>query len=216
MMRVTLDAKINELYNMLTKMSNMVETNIEKSLRALINQDVALAQEVIDFDKEINAYETEIEMSCVNVIATQTPLAMDLRRVFSVVKIVTDLERIGDHCVNVSRVVKSLGQYELITPLVVIPDMGERVKKMVHNSIQAFVDEEVNLARQTAEEDEIVDEIYGKLYRKLLDYMKGDHDQEDQIIGLLLVGRYFERMADHATNICERLIYLETGENVKY
>lgn len=215
-MRVTLDAKINELYNMLTKMSNMVETNIEKSLRALINQDVALAQEVIDFDKEINAYETEIEMSCVNVIATQTPLAMDLRRVFSVVKIVTDLERIGDHCVNVSRVVKSLGQYELITPLVVIPDMGERVKKMVHNSIQAFVDEEVNLARQTAEEDEIVDEIYGKLYRKLLDYMKGDHDQEDQIIGLLLVGRYFERMADHATNICERLIYLETGENVKY
>lgn len=215
-MRVTLDAKINELYNMLTKMSNMVETNIEKSLRALINQDVALAQEVIDFDKEINAYETEIEMSCVNVIATQTPLAMDLRRVFSVIKIVTDLERIGDHCVNVSRVVKSLGQYELITPLVVIPDMGERVKKMVHNSILAFVDEEVNLARQTAEEDEIVDEIYGKLYRKLLDYMKGDHDQEDQIIGLLLVGRYFERMADHATNICERLIYLETGENVKY
>lgn len=215
-MRDTLDARIKALYDMLIEMGSKVESNIHKSMAALIDQDVVLAQEVIDFDLEINAYETEIEMSCVNVIATQTPLAIDLRRVFSVLKIVTDLERIGDHCVNVARVVKSLGKYQLIRPLIVLPDMGERVKAMVKSSISAFVDEDLSLAEQTAKEDDLIDDIYEKLYRELLDYIKGDDVHDDQIIGLLLVGRYFERMADHATNICERLIYLETGENVKY
>lgn len=215
-MRDTLDARIKALYDMLIEMGDKVEDNIHKSMAALINQDVALAQDVIDFDLEINAYETEIEMSCVNVIATQTPLAIDLRRVFSVLKIVTDLERIGDHCVNVARVVKSLGKYDLIRPLIVLPDMGKRVMEMVKHSIAAFVEEDLALAEETAKEDDLIDDIYEKLYRELLDYIKGDDVHDDQIIGLLLVGRYFERMADHATNICERLIYLETGENVKY
>lgn len=215
-MRDTLDAKIKELSNTLVEMCVKVEENIEKSLQALVTQDLKLAQEVIDFDLIINAYETSIEMSCVNLIATQTPLAVDLRRVFSIIKIVTDLERIGDHCVNISKVVLSLGNCGLTDSLNELSSMGDMVKRMVKNSIESFVKESVLLAESTAKEDDIVDQSYETLYRNLLDQIKKDASHEDQIIGLLLIGRYLERMADHSTNICERLIYLETGRNVKY
>ncbi|MBN2795777.1 MAG: phosphate signaling complex protein PhoU [Clostridia bacterium] len=215
-MRDTLDAKIKVLSNTLVEMCTKVEENIEKSLKALVTQNAELAQEVIDFDGEINAYETSIEMSCVNLIATQTPLAVDLRRVFSIIKIVTDLERIGDHCVNISKVVLTLGACDLNGALEEISSMGDMVKRMVKHSIKSFVEESVDLAELTAKEDDIVDQSYEALYRNLLKQIKKDISNENQIIGLLLVGRYLERMADHSTNICERLIYLETGKNVKY
>lgn len=215
-MRDIFEGKLQRLNDDLIAMGKLVESNIEKSLEALLNQDSALAEDVIASDLEINAYETKIEMYCVELLALQSPVASDLRRVFSVLKIVTDLERVGDNCVNICKVVTSLGKYKLIKPLVDLPNMGKRVKSMVFSSITAFVKSDIELARNTAMEDDDIDDLYELIYRDLLAYIKNDKQNDDQVIGLLLVGRYLERMADHATNVCERLIYLETGKNVKY
>lgn len=215
-MRDTLDIRFQEIEDKLLEMAMLVESNIEKSIDALLNQDSEIAQDIIDSDLRINAYETEIEMLCVTLIALQAPAATDLRRVFSILKIVTDLERVGDHCCNISEVVKSLGQYELVTPLVDLPAMAKKVKKMVFDSITSYIKRDLELAKATASSDDLVDDLYDEIYRDLLRFIGIDKKNDDQVIGLILVGRYFERIADHATNICERLIYLETGKNVKY
>lgn len=214
-MRDTLDAMFDDIDSKLLKMTELVEVNIEKSVEALLTQNVELAQEIIDSDLIINAFETEIEMLSVNLIALQAPAATDLRRVFTILKIVTDLERVGDNCCNISEVVKSLGKYELVKPLIDLPKMAKIAKKMVFDSITAYLKRDVSLAKETAKTDDAVDDLYDDVYRDLLRYVNSEQN-DDQVIGLILVGRYFERIADHATNICERLIYLETGENVKY
>lgn len=215
-MREILDERMLEIHEKLLKMSTMVEDNIGESINALMNQDVNLADEVIHSDYIINGYEQEIENLCVKLVATQTPVGSDLRKIFSVLKIVTDLERIGDHCVNISKVVCSLGKYKLVKPLVDLPQMAKVVKKMVINSINAFVDGDEVKAKEIARIDDSVDDSYAKLYKELLNFLKEDFNEEEQIVGLLLVGRYLERIADHATNICERVIYMETGESVRY
>lgn len=215
-MREALDQKLNEINNKLLKMTELVEENIENSLKALTEQDVDLANEIIEKDHVINEYETEIEMLCVSLIALQAPAATDLRHVFSMLKIVTDIERMGDNCCNIAEVVRSLGKYELVKPLVDLPVMEKKARKMVFDSITAFLNRDIELAKATAKLDDEVDELYSVIYRDLLKLIKNDKQNDDQVIGLILVGRYLERIADHATNICERLIYLETGENVKY
>lgn len=214
-MRDTLDTMFDEIDSKLLKMTELVEENIKKSVEALLTQNSELAQEIIDSDLVINAFETEIEMLSVNLIALQAPAASDLRRVFTALKIVTDLERVGDNCCNICEVVKSLGKYELVKPLIDLPEMANIAKKMVFDSITAYLKRDVKLAKETAKTDDQVDDLYAQVYRDLLKFINNDQS-DDQVIGLILVGRYFERIADHATNVCERLIYLETGENVKY
>jgi len=215
-MREALDQKLNEINVKLLKMTELVEENIENSLKALTDQDVELADEIIKKDLIINEFETEIEMLCVSLIALQAPAATDLRHVFSMLKIVTDIERMGDNCCNIAEVVKSLGKYELVKPLVDLPIMEKKARKMVFDSINSFLNRDLDLAKETAKLDDEVDELYALIYRDLLKLIKNEKQNDDQVIGLILVGRYLERIADHATNICERLIYLETGENVKY
>lgn len=215
-MRELLDKKLNEINQKLQEMTYLVEENIEKSIEALIQQDTTLAQKIIERDLEINAYETEIEMMCVAAMATQVPVASDLRTIFSIQKIVTDLERVGDQCCNIAEVVKSLGTYDLVVSLDGLIKMGKISKEMVFDSMEAFLAGNVSLAESIAVVDDQVDEIYKEIYRDYLKFFKSDDPQGDQIIGLILVGRYFERIADHATNICERLVFLKTGKNVKY
>jgi phosphate transport system protein len=215
-MREMMIEKTGEIHNEIKKMSELASKSIEKAMKAFIDQDEEMARDVIAKDKEINSCEQDIENLCVTFAATQSPVASDLRRFMTVLRVVTDLERVGDYSCNIAQIVIDLGKYDFIKPIVDLKIMEGKVKDMLRDSLRAYFDQDVSLAYETAKKDEDVDDLYEKMYRELLSYMKTTDNAEDQIIGLILVGRYLERIADHATNICERLIFMETGNSVKF
>jgi phosphate transport system protein len=215
-MRDMMIEKTEEIHRKIREMSELSSKSIEMAMMAFISQNEKMANDVIMKDKVINAYEQEIENLCVTFAATQSPVASDLRRFMTVLRVVVDLERIGDYSCNIAQIVMDLGKYDLIKPIEDLKKMESRVKVMLDDSLKAYFDQDVDLAFVTAEKDEEIDQLYEKIYRELLSYIKKVDDEEDQIIGLVFVGRYLERIADHATNICERLIYMETGNSVKF
>lgn len=216
-MRAQLDANIQELDELLLKMSSQVEELIELSIRALMEQNLDLANRIIRLDNKIDNMEISIEKKSLEMIALQNPLAGDLRRVSAILKIITDLERIGDHCVNIAKVVIKIGKKPFVKPLVDLPKMAEIVREMVNESVDSFVQANPQLAIEVAKRDDSVDGLYETIYTDLLKLMReSDNDDTSQIVNLLFIGRYLERIADHTTNICERIIYMTTGERMNF
>lgn len=211
-----IDGKLEALHELLLKMSATVEESMEKAIRALLTQNMALAKEVIDLDRQSDDLEVEIENRCIHIIATQQPVGGDLRRLTAVIKLITDLERIGDYSVNIAEIVLEIGQTQLIKPLVDIPQMAEVTKLMIRRSITAYIQMDVAMAKEAALMDEEVDSLYRQVYTDLLALLTTDPSNMRQITQLLFIGRYLERIADHATNICERVIYMVTGEREHY
>lgn len=215
-MRDKMLEQINGINDQVTRMGSMVLESIEHAFQAFTNKDLALAEDILKKDKLVNQIEEEIEDMCVRFAVTQSPVASDLRRLVTVLKVVTDLERIGDYSCNISNVVLELGQgrQELHVPKLV--EMEAKVKVMLDSTLQAYYTRDVELAKNTAKMDEQVDDMYEQIYHDLLLRNKEEAVDQDQIISYILVGRHLERIADHATNICERLIFMQTGEHVKY
>lgn len=199
---------INE---MILKMSILVEENIALTIKTLTNWDLGLADIVIKNDLRMNEYEEIIEDMCIQFIATQNPVGGDLRRIFSMLKIIKDLERIGDHAENIARITETFVQKELIKPLVDIPKMAVLCLEMVIKSINSFINQDLDMAIITAKMDDQMDDLYKKIYLELLDLIEINKQNKNQIIGLLLVGRYLERIGDHSTNMCERVAFMITG-----
>ena len=210
-MRERMEKQLKEINELILKMSVLVEDNIELSIRTLTSRELELADEVIKNDLKINEYEEKIEDMCIQFIATQNPVGSDLRRIFSILKIITDLERIGDHAENIARITKKIGNEKLIKPLVDIPKMTILCREMVSDSIKSYIHQDLDIAIITAKLDDQVDDLYEKIYMELLDLIEVNKENKNQIIGLLLVGRYLERIADHSTNICERVAFMITG-----
>ncbi|QSX09000.1 phosphate signaling complex protein PhoU [Alkalibacter rhizosphaerae] len=215
-MRDKMQEQIMNINNMVTKMSSMVTEGIEMAFEAFENRDFVLAKEVLKRDLDINVVEEEIEDLCVKFAATQSPVASDLRRLITILKVVTDLERIGDYSCNIAEVVLEMGDTGkgLLVPR--LKEMENEVKGMLKDSMAAYFDRNIELAKGTAGRDELVDDLYDDIYRYLLLSIKEEKADEDRIIGHILIGRYLERIADHATNICERLIFMQTGERMKF
>ncbi|QIB28160.1 phosphate signaling complex protein PhoU [Caloranaerobacter azorensis] len=216
MMRKHFDLQLKELHDSLLKMGTMVEEAIDMAVQSLIEQDVEKAKRVIENDDNIDILEMQIEEKCLYLIALQQPIARDLRRISTILKIITDLERIGDHAVNIAEVAIKIGKEKFIKPLIDIPKMADVVKKMVKNSLNSYIEEDLKLAREVAQMDEIVDNIYRDIYIELLELLTKNEKNIPQTINLLLIGRYLERVADHTTNICERIIYMINGKRVSY
>ncbi|KPU28335.1 PhoU family transcriptional regulator [Caloranaerobacter sp. TR13] len=216
MMRKHFDQQLKELHDSLLKMGTMVEKAIDIAIQSLIEQDIEKAKKVIEIDDKIDALEVQIEEKCLDLIALQQPIARDLRKISTILKIITDLERIGDHAVNIAEVVIKIGKEKFIKPLIDIPKMADIVKEMVKNSLNSYIKEDLKLAKEVAQKDEIVDNIYKDIYIELLELLTKNKKNMPQTINLLLIGRYLERVADHTTNICERIIYMITGERVSY
>ncbi|KGG80554.1 PhoU family transcriptional regulator [Caloranaerobacter azorensis H53214] len=216
MMRKHFDLQLKELHDSLLKMGTMIEEAIDMAVQSLIEQDVEKAKRVIENDDNIDILEMQIEEKCLDLIALQQPIARDLRRISTILKIITDLERIGDHAVNIAEVAIKIGKEKFIKPLIDIPKMADIVKKMVKNSLNSYIEEDLKLAREVAQMDEIVDNIYRDIYIELLELLTKNEKNIPQTINLLLIGRYLERVADHTTNICERIIYMINGERVSY
>ncbi|HHV62907.1 MAG TPA: phosphate signaling complex protein PhoU [Firmicutes bacterium] len=210
--RKKFDAELAELDQSLLRMGTIAEEMLSKALVALANRDVALADETISMDDSVDALNLEIESTCIRLIATQQPAARDLRVIFAAIKISGDVERVADYVVDIAKTAKRLADRPLFKPLVDIPKLQAIVKQMLHETMDAFVSRDLTLVHKMIDDDDQVDHLYRSLYDELVDFMKKDPSVVDQAVQLLLISRYLERIADHITNIGERVFYVETGE----
>ncbi len=218
MTREGFDKALSQLQQEMLRMGSMVEEAIHLAVQALSGQDLKLAQKIIDGDDLIDDLSNKIEDDCIRLIALQQPLARDLRVITTVLKTVTDLERIADHATNIAEIVQRIGNARLIKPLVDIPKMAVMAEGMIRDSLKSFVDRDVDFAKKTCLKDDEVDKLYEMLFNELTGFIMagGDSEKVVQALNLLFVARYLERVGDHATNIGERTIYLVTGRNEKY
>lgn len=213
MPRETLDRKLLHLHNEILEMDSMVEQAILNSVDALKNRDMSLADDVIQADSYINKKRFELENEIVITIATAQPImAGDLRQIASIFEIVSELERMGDYAKGIARIALRLGNEPPVKPLVDIPRMTEITVSMLHRAITAFIERDVEASRTLPAEDDQVDDLYNQIYRELITIMFRDPSLIDRANMLLWVAHNLERVADRVTNICERTIYMVTGE----
>lgn len=210
--RHNFDVALRELKLKLLKMGGDVQEAIRKSIMALQNLDPQMAQGVIDGDKNINRTEHEIEDLCIRLIATQQPVASDLRKIVSGLQIATDLERMGDNAVDIAKSVIRMQGQKLMKPLVDIPQMASIVDHMISDALNAYVESSLELAEKLAPEDDEVDHIYRKMVEELFAITRENPSAGEQAMTLAFIGRHLERIGDHATNIGEGVIYIISGE----
>lgn len=212
MPRKAFDLKLQELHNDTLRMGSMVEKQIHQSIDALVRKDSKLAAIIVDNDDLVDKLDREIEDKCILLIAQQTPLATDLRVIFTAIKIVTDLERMGDHAVDIARICIRLKNDNYIKELIDIPLMGELVNKMIKAALDAYVLTDEEAAVAACNIDDEIDALYKKTFNELIQLMIKDSSTINQVSQFLFVCKYLERIADHVTNICEWTIYLIKGE----
>jgi len=210
-MRSRFEEQLVRLNTSLIEMGALVEQAIADANRALIAQDVELAQRIIDSDDVIDNKEKELESLCLKLLLQQQPVARDLRLVSSVLKIITDLERIGDHASDISEMTLLLANSQYISTLEHIPQMATVTMKMVNDSIDAFVHKDLELAKAVIASDDTVDDLFTMVKSDLIELIKQNPDNGDQAIDLIIIAKYFERIGDHATNVAEWVVFSLTG-----
>ncbi|MCK5426909.1 MAG: phosphate signaling complex protein PhoU [Thermodesulfovibrionia bacterium] len=201
-----------ELEQELVKMGEMVIKAINRSVEALKSRNVEEAEKIASEDILINKKRWGIEERCISLIATQQPVATDLRDLIAILNIITELERMGDYAEGIAKIVIMMGDRPLIKPLIDIPRMTEKATDMIKRSLEAFMKRDVNSARAICDEDDEVDLLYNQIYRELISFMVEDPKTITGATHLMWVAHNLERIADRVTNICERIIYLVTGE----
>ncbi len=198
------------------KMAKLVQRAIEKATKALNEQDIELAEEVIKGDDDIDLLEVDIEKRCIRMIALYQPEASDLRMIMGIYKIVSDLERMGDEAENIAERAILLAEEPPLKPYVNLNFMAELVKEMVNDSVISFIQQDTLLAKKVIQKDDTIDELYHQLERELMTYVLEDPRNIKKAMNLSFVARHYERMADHAENIAEVAIYSAEGEIVKH
>lgn len=210
------DRDIEEIKDLLLRMGAMVEDAMQQSIRALLEHDLAIAEQVIANDDRIDEMEVQIDQRVIELIAKMQPAATDLRFVATVMKITPELERIADLAQDVCERVIELTREPMMKPLVHLPRLAEDAQRMVRQSLDAFVRGDAVLAREVIKEDDVVDQLTVESFRTLLTYMLENPRNISPAIRLTFIGKYFERMADGATNICEMVVYLVEGRIIKH
>ena len=200
------------LQDRVIEMGSMVDRQIERAMQALVERDTALADAVIRDDAEVNRTRYEIDQQALTMLAQQSPMAVDLRVIISVLSIIIDLERMGDHAKGIGAIVQMMSNEPLVKPLVDIPEMTVRARAMLGNSLDAFVERDVEAAHRVGEADDGVDELQDRVYHDLVDIMIHDPTSVEPCTHLLWVSHNIERIADRATNIAERVVFTVTGE----
>ncbi len=212
MPRQTFDRDLQRLQGDLLVLGSLVETAIMDAMDSLKRQDLEAAQRVVDGDRAINEKRYAIESNTLILMATQQPMAVDLRVLASFLEISTELERIGDYAKGIAKIALLIGKQPLVKPLIDLPRMAERASSMLHRALDAFVQRDVEQARRIPDEDADMDALYNQIYRELLTFIMSDPRTIDQATHLLFVAHNLERTADRVTNICERIIFTVTGE----
>jgi phosphate transport system protein len=214
MTRNYFDKELQELHLLMLKMCTEVEEALINSVHALKHQDISMAKAVLDGDDIIDDMEYQIEEKCLKLIALQAPMAKDLRFIATAMKIITDLERIADHAVDISKITIRLADEKYIKELIDIPRMGEITTRMVKESIDAYVKQDAEKAKEVAKIDDEVDALHKQIFRELLLIMMEDPKKINQATNFLFVSKSLERIGDYVTNICEKIIYAVTSEHM--
>jgi len=210
--RQSFDEQLSALQQDVVRMGSVAIQAVDTAVRALSERNIGLCEEVMAIENQIDALNMAIESRAVELLALQQPMARDLRTIAGVLRIIADIERIGDYSVDITRQARVLSDQVLFKPLVDIPRMATLVQRMLHDALEALVRRDLQLAMAAVEQDDEVDHVYKSLHQELLEFIQRDPLLAPQAICLLMVGVYLERMADHVTNIGERIWYMETGQ----
>lgn len=212
----SIDSGMARLKDKLLLMGGYVEKAIEEATQGLVEGKQDRFVRVHEFEKTINQLHKEVDEDCLNLLATQSPMARDLRTILAVVKINTDLERMGDQAVNIALNAVEYLRAPPIKPLVDIPRMAEEARLMSRDALDAFVRTDLKLAEDVLSRDDIVDNLKNQIFRELMTYMISDPKRIEQALSLILIARNLERVGDHATNIAEDVIFIGTGKDVRH
>jgi phosphate transport system protein len=210
--RKTFHKRLREIQDDVLALGSMVSKATLRAVEALKNRDLALARRVVADDKKVNQKRFDIEEKCVQLIATQQPMASDLRIIVAVLNIITELERIGDHAEGIARIAILNGDEPPLKPLIDIPRMAEQAVDMLRRTLDAFVARDAAAARKISAEDDTVDHLYDQVFRELLTFMAEDPKTITRATRLIWVAHNLERSADRVTNICERVVFVVTGK----
>ena len=212
-MRNRFDEQLSQLNKEIISMGSMIEQSIETAVDALIHQDVKKAQKAMDGDKEIDHQEKEIENLCLRLLLQQQPVARDLRVISAALKMITDMERIGDHAVDLSELTVVMAGQPYMKKLEHIEQMAKETMVMLISSLEAYVNKNLEQAREVIEHDDVVDDLFVQVKTELIDLIHQNEDNGEQAADLLMAAKYFERIGDHATNIAEWVIFSITGKH---
>ena len=212
-MRNRFDRQLVQLNNELIEMGGMIEKAISDTVKALVNQDIELASNVIEYDEEIDHQEREIEQLCLKLLLQQQPVAKDLRLISAALKMITDMERIGDHATDISEITIELSKESYIKKLDHIQQMAKETMVMLVQSVEAFVNKDMDKARTVIVHDDVVDDLFNKVKAELIAMIHEDVNAGEQASDLLMAAKYFERIGDHATHISEWVIFSITGQH---
>ena len=216
MTRVTFENELHVLQDDVLALGSMVEKATTRAVDALKRQDLALAQRVVDEDALINEQRFGIEEKVLRLLATQQPMASDLRTIVAVLQMTVDLERMGDHAEGIAKVATLIGDQPLIKPLIDIPRMAELSLSMLHRGLQSFVQRDIEAAKRVCQDDDEVDALHDQIYHELLTYMLKDPSSITQATYLTWVAHNLERIADRATNLCEQVVFVVTGKREQW
>ncbi len=211
-MRAIFHKKLREIQDDILAMGSMISKALLRSIDALKNRDLELAHQIIADDQKINGKRFEIEEKCIQLIATQQPMASDLRIIIAILNITTEIERIGDYAVGIARIAVMIGDEPPLKPLIDIPRMADQTVDMLQRSLVAFINRDAEAAKKIAAEDDLVDQLYDQVFRELLTFMAEDPKTITRATRLMWTAHNLERAADRVTNICERVVFIVTGK----
>jgi len=216
MLRKTFENEIQHLKDEIILLGSMVEQSLLDAVEALKKRDVEASRKIVERDNKINEKRFQLENDVMIIIATQQPMAHDLRVLASILEVISELERMGDYAKGIGVINVRMGDEALLKPLVDIPRMAEAGTSMLHRALAAFVNEDAETARGIPQEDDLVDELYNQVYRELMTFIMVDPKNIERANWLLWVAHNLERFADRVTNICERTVFIVTGELTEF
>jgi phosphate transport system protein len=211
MTRRLFDQHLRELQDHVLAMGSLVETTLYRSMDALKNRDLDLAKKIIEDDSLIDQKRYDIEEECIDLIVTQQPMASDLRIIIAVLNIIVELERIGDHAEGIAKIAIMIGDEPPLKPLIDLPRMAELTGNMLRRALESFINHDAETAAKICSEDDAVDNLYDQVFRELLTFMAEDPKTITRATRLIWAAHNLERSADRITNICERTIFIVTG-----
>lgn len=211
-MRIRFDEQLEQLNKEMINMGTMIEESIGNAVKALMKQDVELAKKVMAGDEPIDRTERKIEDLCLRLLLQQQPVARDLRNISAALKMVTDMERIGDHATDISELAIVLSKKTYVEKLDHIEEMARETMIMLIQSLEAYVEKDLDKAQKVIAHDDVIDELFEKVKKELIELIRNHADEGEQAVDLLMVTKYFERIGDHATNIAEWVIFSITGQ----
>ena len=215
-MRNSFDMQLRKLNNELIEMGSLIETAIARAYKGLINQNIEIAKENVEFDREIDQKEKEVENICLKLLLQQQPVASDLRLISSAIKLITDMERIGDQAADISELTILMSKTQYIKRLDHIEQMAKATIEMVTTSVDAFVKRDLELARSVFARDDIVDNLFVTIKNDLIELIREDVNNGEQAIDLIMVAKYFERIGDHAVNLADWVIFSIVGHHEEH